>query len=57
MTFTKIETCTKCGKHFEANMLKQAEVRHKLALFGEGAARDKMLELMEPIHENHLDNE
>ncbi len=48
-----IEHCDQCEDYFLSRPLMQAEVRHEGVHGGESAARSHMLELMEPIHEQH----
>ena len=49
-----IERCHKCRDYFLSRPLMQAEVKHEPT---ESAAKSLMLELMEPIHEQHTQEE
>ena len=48
-----VDDCARCRDYFLTHPLIQAEVKHELRLFGEQSARSKMIEIMEPVHEIH----
>ncbi len=54
MSVRDIDNCPLCRDHFENDSMKKAEVRHTVAKFGVQAGHALMLELMETVHEDHL---
>jgi len=52
-----IDNCERCGDHFNRSPLLQAEVTHEIRKYGQRQGHSLMLELMEPVHEGHIEEE